>query len=222
MVLKASHVFKTKQNVRILEDVSLEVMPAEIVAITGPSGAGKTTLLNILGTLESPDVHTQTGLWLEERSLLHLPDNSLAKIRNHSIGFVFQHHGLLTELNALENVLLPGMIAKKETKELKEHALYLLDRLGLSHRKLHKPQALSGGEQQRVAVARALINHPKIVLADEPSGNLDSPNARQLHDLFHELVETLKCAFIVVTHNNELAKNAHRILKLQDGKMEQR
>jgi lipoprotein-releasing system ATP-binding protein len=219
MVLKASHVYKTKQNVRILEDISLTVSAAEIVAITGPSGAGKSTLLQILGTLEPPDSRENTSILLEDRSLLGLSDSALAQLRNRSIGFIFQHHGLLSEFNALENVMLPGLIAKKPQKELKEQAHYLLERLGLSHRLTHKPQALSGGEQQRVAVARALINDPKLVLADEPSGNLDSPNAYQLHELFHELVESLNCAFVVVTHNEELASKAHRILKLRDGRM---
>ena len=219
MVLKASHVYKTKQNVRILEDISLTVSAAEIVAITGPSGAGKSTLLQILGTLEPPDSRENTSILLENRSLLGLSDSALAQLRNRSIGFIFQHHGLLSEFNALENVMLPGLIAKKPKKEIKEQAYYLLERLGLSHRLTHKPQALSGGEQQRVAVARALINNPKLVLADEPSGNLDSPNAYQLHELFYELVESLNCAFVVVTHNEELASKAHRILKLRDGRM---
>jgi lipoprotein-releasing system ATP-binding protein len=219
MVLKASHVYKTKQNVRILEDISLTVSAAEIVAITGPSGAGKSTLLQILGTLEPPDSRENTSILLEDRSLLGQSDSALAHLRNRSIGFIFQHHGLLSEFNALENVMLPGLIAKKPRKELKEQAHYLLERLGLSHRLTHKPQALSGGEQQRVAVARALINNPKLVLADEPSGNLDSPNAYQLHELFYELVESLNCAFVVVTHNEELASKAHRILKLRDGRM---
>lgn len=219
MVLKASHVYKTKQNVRILEDISLTVSAAEIVAITGPSGAGKSTLLQILGTLEPPDSRENTSILLEDHSLLGLSDRALAQLRNRSIGFIFQHHGLLSEFNALENVMLPGLIAKKPQKEIKEQAHYLLERLGLSHRLTHKPQALSGGEQQRVAVARALINNPKLVLADEPSGNLDSPNAYQLHELFYELVESLNCAFVVVTHNEELASKAHRILKLRDGRM---
>ncbi|MGA0011547.1 MAG: ABC transporter ATP-binding protein [Flavobacteriaceae bacterium] len=219
MVLKASHVYKTKQNVRILEDISLTVSAAEIVAITGPSGAGKSTLLQILGTLEPPDSRENTSILLEDHSLLGLSDSALAQLRNRSIGFIFQHHGLLSEFNALENVMLPGLIAKKPQKEIKEQAHYLLERLGLSHRLTHKPQALSGGEQQRVAVARALINNPKLVLADEPSGNLDSPNAYQLHELFYELVESLNCAFVVVTHNEELASKAHRILKLRDGRM---
>ena len=219
MVLKASHVYKSKQNVRILEDISLTVSSSEIVAITGPSGAGKSTLLQILGTLEPPDSRENTSIFLEDRSLLGLSDSVLAQLRNRSIGFVFQHHGLLSEFNALENVMLPGLIAKRPQKELKEQACYLLESLGLSHRLTHKPQALSGGEQQRVAVARALINDPKLVLADEPSGNLDSPNAYQLHELFHELVESLHCAFVVVTHNEELASKAHRILKLRDGRM---
>lgn len=219
MVLKASHVYKTKQNVRILEDISLTVSAAEIVAITGPSGAGKSTLLQILGTLEPPDSRENTSILLENRSLRGLSDSALAQLRNRSIGFIFQHHGLLSEFNALENVMLPGLIAKKPQKEIKEQAYYLLERLGLSHRLTHKPQALSGGEQQRVAVARALINNPKLVLADEPSGNLDSPNAYQLHELFYELVESLNCAFVVVTHNEELASKAHRILKLRDGRM---
>ncbi|MFM1807690.1 MAG: hypothetical protein RLZZ242_415 [Bacteroidota bacterium] len=219
MVLQAVHVSKTKQNVRILQDVSLEIMPAEIVTITGPSGAGKTTLLNILGTLESPDANEHTVLNLEGHSLLGRSDQTLAQLRNQSLGFVFQHHGLLDEFTALENVMLPGIIAKRPMKALNEQAQELLARLGLAHRLAHKPQALSGGEQQRVAVARALINTPRIILADEPSGNLDTPNAHQLHDLFLELASQLNCAFVVVTHNADLAKKAHRTLILRDGKM---
>lgn len=220
MLLKASHIFKTKQHVDILNDVSLALNASEIVAITGPSGAGKTTLLNILGTLEQPDKHPNTSLEFDGRSLLALNEQQLAEVRNQSIGFIFQHHGLLEEFTALENICLPGLIMKTPQKLVQEYAHELLDTLGLSHRSNHKPQALSGGEKQRIAVARALINHPKLVLADEPSGNLDSPNALQLHELFHQLVDQLKCSFLVVTHNQEIAQKSDRILVLRDGKME--
>lgn len=220
MLLKASHIFKTKQHVDILNDVSLALNASEIVAITGPSGAGKTTLLNILGTLERPDKHPNTSLEFDGRSLLALNEQQLAEVRNQSIGFIFQHHGLLEEFTALENICLPGLIMKTPQKRVQEYAHELLDTLGLSHRSNHKPQALSGGEKQRIAVARALINHPKLVLADEPSGNLDSPNALQLHELFHQLVDQLKCSFLVVTHNQEIAQKSDRILVLRDGKME--
>lgn len=220
MLLKASHIFKTKQHVDILNDVSLALNASEIVAITGPSGAGKTTLLNILGTLEQPDKHPNTSLEFDGRSLLGLNEQQLAEVRNQSIGFIFQHHGLLEEFTALENICLPGLIMKTPQKRVQEYAHELLDTLGLSHRSNHKPQALSGGEKQRIAVARALINHPKLVLADEPSGNLDSPNALQLHELFHQLVDQLKCSFLVVTHNQEIAQKSDRILVLRDGKME--
>ena len=220
MLLKASHIFKTKQHVDILNDVSLALNASEIVAITGPSGAGKTTLLNILGTLERPDKHPNTSLEFDGRSLLALNEQQLAEVRNQSIGFIFQHHGLLEEFTALENICLPGLILKTPQKRVQEYAHELLDILGLSHRSNHKPQALSGGEKQRIAVARALINHPKLVLADEPSGNLDSPNALQLHELFRQLVDQLKCSFLVVTHNQEIAQKSDRILVLRDGKME--
>ena len=220
MLLKASHIFKTKQHVDILNDVSLALNASEIVAITGPSGAGKTTLLNILGTLERPDKHPNTSLEFDGRSLLALNEQQLAEVRNQSIGFIFQHHGLLEEFTALENICLPGLILKTPQKRVQKYAHELLDILGLSHRSNHKPQALSGGEKQRIAVARALINHPKLVLADEPSGNLDSPNALQLHELFRQLVDQLKCSFLVVTHNQEIAQKSDRILVLRDGKME--
>ncbi len=220
MLLKASHIYKTKQHVNILHDVSLELNASEIVAITGPSGAGKTTLLNILGTLEQPDKHPNTSIEFDGRSLLTLNEQQLAEVRNQSIGFVFQHHGLLEEFTALENICIPGLIMKKPKKMVQEYAYELLETLGLSHRSDHKPQALSGGEKQRIAVARALINHPKMVLADEPSGNLDTPNALLLHDLFYQLVDQLKCAFLVVTHNEEIAQKSDRILVLRDGKME--
>ena len=220
MLLKASHIFKTKQHVNILHDVNLELNASEIVAITGPSGAGKTTLLNILGTLEQPDKHPITSIEFDGRSLLTLNEQQLAELRNQSIGFVFQHHGLLEEFTALENICIPGLIMKKPKKMVQEYAYELLETLGLSHRSDHKPQALSGGEKQRIAVARALINHPKMVLADEPSGNLDTPNALLLHDLFYQLVDQFKCAFLVVTHNEEIAQKSDRILVLRDGKME--
>ena len=220
MLLKASHIYKSKQEVDILKDVNLELYSSEIVAITGPSGAGKTTLLNILGTLEKPNQRTDTTLDFNGSSLLTLSEQQLAKLRNQSIGFVFQHHGLLEEFTALENICIPGLIMKKPKKVVQEYAYELLETLGLTHRAHHKPQALSGGEKQRIAVARALINDPKMVLADEPSGNLDTPNALQLHDLFHQLVDQLKCAFLVVTHNDEIARKSDRILVLRDGEME--
>ncbi len=213
----AEGITKSYGKLQVLKGVDFSIQPSEIVSIVGASGAGKTTLLQILGTLDKADkgVITYFG---EKPSMLN--DKSLSKFRNLNIGFIFQFHQLLPEFTALENVMIPGMIAGKNKTDLKKRAIQLLEELNLKDRIEHKPNALSGGEQQRVAVARALINSPKLILADEPSGNLDSKNAKELHDLFLELRDKTKQAFVIVTHNEDLAKMADRRLVMVDGKFE--
>lgn len=213
----AEGITKSYGKLQVLKGVDFSIQPSEIVSIVGASGAGKTTLLQILGTLDKADkgVITYFG---EKPSMLN--DKSLSKFRNLNIGFIFQFHQLLPEFTALENVMIPGMIAGKNKTDLKKRAIQLLEELNLKDRIEHKPNALSGGEQQRVAVARALINSPKLILADEPSGNLDSKNAKELHDLFLELRDRTRQAFIIVTHNEDLAKMADRRLVMVDGKFE--
>lgn len=190
----------------------MEVKKSEIVSIVGASGAGKSTLLHILGTLDKPD---EGKLSLGNEDLLKFSPNQLARFRNQEVGFIFQFHNLLPEFTALENVCLPGYIAKKPKDEVETYARKLLQLLGLSEREDHKPSQLSGGEQQRTAVARALINQPAIVFADEPSGNLDSKNANELHELFFRLRSDLGQTFVIVTHNEELASKADRILEIR-------
>lgn len=194
----------------------MEVKKGEIVSIVGASGAGKSTLLHILGTLDKPD---QGELTLDGQDLLKLTPNQLSRFRNQEVGFIFQFHNLLPEFTALENVCLPGFIAKKDKVDVEGYAAKLLDLLGLQEREHHKPSQLSGGEQQRTAVARALINQPEIVFADEPSGNLDSKNANELHDLFFRLRKDLGQTFVIVTHNEELALKADRTLEIRDGQI---
>jgi lipoprotein-releasing system ATP-binding protein len=203
-------------ELEILKGVDLSINKGEIVSIVGSSGAGKTTLLSILGTL---DRATSGQLLFEGQNLMQLNDRKLAAFRNQHIGFVFQFHQLLPEFTALENIIIPALIAKTKRKEAEARALELLDLLQLSHRAQHKPSALSGGEQQRVAVARALINNPSIILADEPSGNLDSKNANDLHALFFTLREKYGQTFVIVTHNQALAKMADRSIVMSDGKI---
>jgi len=199
----------------VLRDISLEISQGEVVSIVGPSGAGKTTLLQILGTLDRPD----TGiLRYGETDVFNLKEKELARFRNEHIGFVFQAHHLLPEFTALENVCIPALIKGERMKEVSERAMELLSFMHVDHRATHKPQAMSGGEQQRVAVARALINSPLAVLADEPSGNLDSHHARELHELFFRLREQYNQTFVIVTHNEELAAMADRKITIIDGK----
>lgn len=214
-LLKAIQISKNYGDLTVLKSVDLEIKEREIVTIVGPSGAGKTTLLHILGTLETPNHGSQ--VILNGIDTTQLKAKELAHFRNQNMGFIFQFHELLPEFTALENICLPAWIAQAETKAVENKALKLLARLGLKDRASHKPTALSGGEQQRVAVARALINNPKIIFADEPSGNLDSDNADQLHDLFFELREEQECSFVIVTHNKELAQRADRSINLIDG-----
>ncbi len=213
-MLQATGIQKSYGSLRVLKSIDLHVSRGEIVAIVGASGAGKSTLLHILGTLDNPDAGK---VFIHDRDVFSQSSRNLAAFRNKSIGFVFQFHNLLPEFSALENILIPGLIGGKDSKELHKRAEYLLDLLGISHRKDHKPSELSGGEQQRTAVARALINSPDLILADEPSGNLDSKNAVELHNLFFQLRKDLNQTFIIVTHNTELALMADRRVELRDG-----
>ncbi|NDG45908.1 MAG: ABC transporter ATP-binding protein [Flavobacteriia bacterium] len=214
-LLKAIQISKDYGELSVLKSVDLEIKEKEIVTIVGPSGAGKTTLLHILGTLDTPSLGSQ--VIFDGVDTTQLNTKELARFRNQNMGFIFQFHELLPEFTALENICLPAWIAHAEKKVTEQKALKLLARLGLKERASHKPTELSGGEQQRVAVARALINNPKIIFADEPSGNLDSDNADQLHDLFFELREEQECSFVIVTHNKELAQRADRSINLIDG-----
>ena len=213
-MLKATGIEKKYGDLQILKGVDVEVKSGEVVSIVGSSGAGKSTLLHILGTLDNPN----TGkLILENTDILSLGQKELAKFRNNNIGFVFQFHNLLPEFTALENVCIPGFLGGRNQDKVKNRAKELLDLLGLSHRLSHKPTEMSGGEQQRAAVARALINSPSIVFADEPSGNLDSKNADDLHNLFFQLQKDMNQTFIIVTHNDSFANMADRKLVMKDG-----
>jgi len=213
-MIEVKNIHKSYGSLEVLKGVDLTVPKGEVVSIVGASGAGKTTLLQIIGSLESPDEGT---VRIGDTSLRELKESKLAAFRNKHIGFVFQFHHLLPEFTALENVCIPAFIAGTEKSKAEEKALELLNHLGLSERKDNKPNALSGGEQQRIAVARALINNPSVILADEPSGNLDSANAMELHQLFFKLREQFNQTFIIVTHNDELADMADRKLTMKDG-----
>lgn len=218
-MIQAKNIHKFYGELEVLKGVDLEIKKGEIVAIVGPSGAGKTTLLQILGTLDQPAKNRNSTLVMNANNLLELKDLSLSKFRNQHVGFIFQFHQLLPEFTALENVCIPAFIANTSRKEAQEKAQELLELLGLSDRINHKPNELSGGEQQRVAVARALINSPDVIFADEPSGNLDSTSANNLHELFFMLREKFNQTFVIVTHNQELANMADRKLEMQDGKI---
>lgn len=215
-MLAAKGIYKKYGNLEVLKGVDISIDKAEIVSIVGSSGAGKSTLLHILGTLDKAD---EGEVVMHNQHLEKLNSRRLAAFRNKHIGFVFQFHHLLPEFSALENVCIPGWIAGSRKKELLEKATELLTILGLQNRLENKPQQLSGGEQQRVAVARALINNPSIVMADEPTGNLDSAHARELHQLFIDLRNKFDQTFLIVTHNEELAKMSDRILHMKDGRM---
>jgi lipoprotein-releasing system ATP-binding protein len=216
MILEATNITKQYGQLPVLKGVSLAVNKGEIVSLVGPSGAGKSTLLHIMGTLDRPDSGT---LKIDGKDVFTLGDKALAAFRNQSIGFIFQFHHLLPEFTALENVCIPAFIQNKGKAEAEARAKELLSLLKLDHRVGHKPSELSGGEQQRVAVARALMNNPAIIMADEPSGNLDTNNARDLHQLFFDLRDKLKQTFIIVTHNEELANMADRKVNMKDGKI---
>jgi lipoprotein-releasing system ATP-binding protein len=213
-MLIAQNITKSYGELAILKGVNLHVEKSEIVSIVGSSGAGKTTLLQILGTLDKPD---GGEILLNGISPFALNQSAIAAFRNKHIGFIFQFHQLLPEFTAIENVMIPGMIAGTNKKQLQERAQMLLSKLSIDHRKNHKPSELSGGEQQRIAVCRALINEPSVVLADEPSGNLDTKNAKELHELFFKLREEFHQTFVIVTHNEDLANMADRKLTMKDG-----
>lgn len=213
-MLKANGIHKSYGSLQVLKGVDLEILSSEIVSIVGSSGAGKSTLLHILGTLDHPD---QGTLEMDGKMLLNLKGEELAKFRNERIGFIFQFHNLLPEFTAQENIMIPGLIGNASPEKLNKKSGELAELLGISHRLDHKPSTLSGGEQQRVAVARALINSPAVVFADEPSGNLDTQNAKGLHELFFTLRKELGQAFVIVTHNEELAEMADRKVVMQDG-----
>ncbi|WP_124981457.1 ABC transporter ATP-binding protein [Nonlabens xiamenensis] len=216
-MIEATHINKSFGDLQVLNDVNLHIQPGEVVSVVGSSGAGKTTLLHILGTLETPDSRPETRLSINGTDLMSLKPKALSRFRNESLGFVFQFHQLLPEFSALENVCLPAYIGNKDKSSTEKRAKELLDYLKLSDRFEHKPGALSGGEQQRVAVARALINNPKVIFADEPTGNLDSSTAEDLHQLIFKLRDEMQQTFVIVTHNEELAELADRKLIMSDG-----
>jgi lipoprotein-releasing system ATP-binding protein len=217
-MIKAVQIYKSFGDLQVLKGVDLEIKAGEIVSVVGSSGAGKTTLLHILGTLEQPDFKTGSSLEIDGTDLMKLKGKHLSKFRNTSLGFIFQFHQLLPEFTALENVCIPAYIANTDKKAAEKRAKELLDYLKLADRFDHKPGALSGGEQQRVAVARALINNPKVIFADEPTGNLDSATANDLHQLIFKLRKEFNQTFVIVTHNEDLANLADRKLVMQDGK----
>ena len=218
MMIKAKHLHKQFNDLEVLKDVSLDISKGEIIAIVGASGAGKTTLLQLLGTLDTPSKKQDVQLLIDGVDVLKLKDRELAAFRNKKLGFIFQFHQLLPEFSAWENVCIPAFIAGRSKEEAKKEAIELLSYLGLEHRTEHFPSELSGGEQQRVAVARALINKPAVVFADEPSGNLDTRSAEHLHELFLELRDKFGQTFVIVTHNEELADMADRKLTMSDGR----
>lgn len=218
-MIKASNIQKYYGELQVLKGVDLHIKKGEVVSVVGASGAGKTTLLQILGTLDIQTKSNDSSLIINDIEVTHLNDKALAKFRNEHIGFIFQFHQLLPEFTALENVCIPAFIKKTPRKEAEKKAKELLDFLGLSERYHHKPNELSGGEQQRVAVARALVNSPSIIFADEPSGNLDSESADNLHKLFFELRDKYGQTFVIVTHNEQLADLADRKLVMVDGKI---
>ena len=218
-MITAKNLHKFYGELEVLKGINLSIKKGEIVAIVGPSGAGKTTLLQLLGTLDKPSNNNNSKIIINHKNVLNLKDKLLSEFRNKHIGFIFQFHQLLPEFTALENVCIPAFIANKTKKQAEKEAIELLTFLGLSNRINHKPNELSGGEQQRVAVARALINNPDVIFADEPSGNLDSASAKQLHELFFELRKKFNQTFVIVTHNPELAEMADRKLEMKDGKI---
>ncbi|MAO33666.1 MAG: lipoprotein-releasing system ATP-binding protein LolD [Flavobacteriales bacterium] len=215
-MITAKNIFYSYENLNVLKGINLEIEKGEFVSIVGASGAGKTTLLNILGTLDKID---DGSLYINQKNISTFNEKEISKFRNQEIGFVFQFHNLLNEFTALENICMPAYLNGTNKQIAEKKGLELLDLLDLSNRSKHKPNELSGGEQQRVAVARALINTPSILLADEPSGNLDSNNANELHQLFLKLNKEKSQTIIVSTHNNDLAKLADRTLKIRDGKL---
>ena len=216
-ILSAKNISKSFDSTKVLKEIDLTINESEIISISGPSGAGKTTLLNILGTIETPDVKNDSKLIISNTDILGLNNKELSKFRNKNIGFVFQFHELLPEFTCYENVCLPAWI--DDDDNIKDRAISLFKDLGLVEKLNKKPATLSGGERQRVSIARALINNPKIILADEPSGNLDSKNSEKLYDIFFDLRKKIKTTFIIVTHNQSLAKKADRQIIIKDGKI---
>lgn len=214
IMVKASGIHKSYGALPVLKGIDMEVKRGEVISIVGASGAGKSTLLHIIGTLDTPD---RGSVVIDNQEVFLQSSMSIASFRNRSIGFVFQFHNLLPEFSARENIMIPALIGKKNLEEVNKRAKDLMEMLGISHRSEHKPSELSGGEQQRTAVARALINNPALILADEPSGNLDSKNAMELHQLFFDLRKELNQTFIIVTHNQEFAAMADRKLEIKDG-----
>ncbi len=216
-MIRARHIKKSFGDLQVLKGIDLEIPGGSLYSIVGPSGAGKTTLLQILGTLSLPDSGT---LLIKDKPVFSLKEKQLAAFRNQEIGFVFQFHYLLPEFNALENVCIPAFIAKRPKKEAEKKARELLTFLGLEERLTHKPAELSGGERQRVAVARALINDPSVILADEPSGNLDTKNRKELHDLFFRLRDKFNQTLVIVTHDEDFASQSDQIIRMRDGMIE--
>ncbi len=216
-MLQAENLYKKYGNIPVVRNLSFRAERGEMVAIVGPSGAGKSTLLHMLGAIDPPD---QGQVWIDGVDLFSLPPRKLARFRNQHMGFIFQFHHLLPEFKAWENVAMPVWVAGKSTREGRKLAEEALDRVGLKHRMEHKPSELSGGEQQRVAIARAMVHKPGLVLADEPTGNLDSRNAESIHRLFEQLRNQINSTFILVTHNVELAARADRICLMRDGRWE--
>ncbi|WP_412985223.1 ABC transporter ATP-binding protein [Pontimicrobium sp. IMCC45349] len=218
-MISAKNIHKSFEDLNVLKGVDLQIKKGEIVSIVGASGAGKTTLLQILGTLDKPNKQSDSSLEIDNTSIFNLNEKALAKFRNEHLGFIFQFHQLLPEFTALENVCIPAFIKGTSKDKAESRAKELLTFLGLSHRFNHKPNEMSGGEQQRVAVARALINNPALIFADEPSGNLDSESAENLHNLFFKLRDEFGQTFVIVTHNQDLANMADRKLVMVDGKI---
>lgn len=216
-MIKAKNISKSFESVKVLDNINLDVKKGEIVSIVGPSGAGKTTLLNILGTLDKPDTKNYS-LTLNNVEINKLNENEISNFRNTQLGFVFQFHELLPEFNAQENISIPAMIKGDKTSNINERCIELMSLLNITNIKKKKPNELSGGEQQRVAVARALINNPKILFADEPSGNLDTKSAKNLYDLFFDLRKKMDLTLVLITHNKELSEMTDRKLSLIDGK----
>lgn len=215
-MIKAQNIHKAYGDLAVLKGLDLEVQKAEVVSIMGASGAGKTTLLQILGTLESAD---KGQIFFDGKDITKFGKRSLNQFRNEHLGFIFQFHHLLPEFTAQENVAIPGLIGRRAKAKSLDRAAELLDFMGLKNRIEHKPSALSGGEQQRVAIARALMNQPDLVLADEPTGNLDSQNANDIHQLFSRIREEFGSSFIIITHNRDLAEKADRLIEMRDGKL---